>query len=181
MVCSIVFSTLIRSYAVSSRASCSTCNSNSLKATFVSTDFCSCRGGRNKYLTPTPSVSILSLSSLPPSRRWLLPIAVADSRHFVVDFLFQRELSGARPVPQRIASFVETRYRWQRTLFAHRGPVYSCVFDHSGYYLFSASDDSMLKMWRVRDALLVRSFKAHVGAISDISVVRLSIFTAPMN
>ncbi|RYG68548.1 hypothetical protein EON64_04930, partial [archaeon] len=63
------------------------------------------------------------------------------------------------------------RYKNLLTVSGHMlNPAYCSVFDSTGQYVLTGADDYLVKIWSVKDGLLVRTCKGHLGYISYIAV-----------
>ncbi|KAK7313662.1 hypothetical protein VNO77_38852 [Canavalia gladiata] len=56
-----------------------------------------------------------------------------------------------------------------RKLRGHRVAVYCTMFDGSGRYIISASDDSLVKIWSMETAFFLASCRGHEGDINDLA------------
>ncbi|KAL9168330.1 hypothetical protein ABFS82_04G008000 [Erythranthe guttata] len=55
-------------------------------------------------------------------------------------------------------------------LRGHRNAVYCAIFDRSGRYVITGSDDRLVKIWSMETALCLASCRGHEGDITDLSV-----------
>ncbi|XP_048336119.2 uncharacterized protein LOC107406056 isoform X1 [Ziziphus jujuba] len=52
----------------------------------------------------------------------------------------------------------------------HRDAVYCAIFDRSGRYVITGSDDRLVKIWSMETALCLASCRGHEGDITDLAV-----------
>ncbi|CAA0831983.1 Unknown protein [Striga hermonthica] len=57
-----------------------------------------------------------------------------------------------------------------KKLRGHRDAVYCAIFDRSGRYVITGSDDRLVKIWSMETALCLASCRGHEGDITDLSV-----------
>ncbi|XP_019441306.1 PREDICTED: bromodomain and WD repeat-containing protein 1-like isoform X2 [Lupinus angustifolius] len=57
-----------------------------------------------------------------------------------------------------------------KKLRGHRVEVYCAIFDQSGRYVISGSDDRLVKIWSMETALCLASCRGHKGDITDLAV-----------
>ncbi|KAL6525911.1 hypothetical protein OROMI_030306 [Orobanche minor] len=57
-----------------------------------------------------------------------------------------------------------------KKLRGHRNAVYCAIFDRSGRYVITGSDDRLVKIWSMETALCLASCRGHEGDITDLSV-----------
>eukprot|EP00897_Mesotaenium_endlicherianum_P009972 jgi/Mesen1/9002/ME000056S08408 len=57
-----------------------------------------------------------------------------------------------------------------KTLRGHRNAVYCAVFDKTGRYVVTGSDDRLVKIWSMETGLCLRSCRGHSGDITDLAV-----------
>lgn len=57
-----------------------------------------------------------------------------------------------------------------KKLRGHRDAVYCAIFDRSGRYVITGSDDRLVKVWSMETALCLASCRGHEGDITDLSV-----------
>ncbi|XP_074316032.1 uncharacterized protein LOC141652459 [Silene latifolia] len=55
-------------------------------------------------------------------------------------------------------------------LRGHRNAVYCAIFDRSGRYVITGSDDRLVKIWSMETALCLTSCRGHEGDITDLAV-----------
>ncbi|KAL9227629.1 hypothetical protein vseg_003297 [Gypsophila vaccaria] len=55
-------------------------------------------------------------------------------------------------------------------LRGHRNAVYCAIFDRSGRYVITGSDDRLVKIWSMEAALCLASCRGHEGDITDLAV-----------
>ncbi|KAK9684998.1 hypothetical protein RND81_10G248400 [Saponaria officinalis] len=55
-------------------------------------------------------------------------------------------------------------------LRGHRNAVYCAIFDRSGRYVITGSDDRLVKIWSMETALCLASCRGHEGDITDLAV-----------
>ena len=61
-------------------------------------------------------------------------------------------------------------FRCLKRLYGHLCPVYSVVFDMSGDFFFTGSDDHLVKVWSARSARLLWTLRGHAHEVTDIAV-----------
>ncbi|XP_064473415.1 bromodomain and WD repeat-containing protein 3-like [Ornithodoros turicata] len=57
-----------------------------------------------------------------------------------------------------------------RRLLGHLSSVYCCLFDRSGYYIFTGADDLLVKIWCATDGRLLATLRGHSAEITDLAV-----------
>ncbi|CAL0320874.1 unnamed protein product [Lupinus luteus] len=57
-----------------------------------------------------------------------------------------------------------------KKLRGHRVAVYCAIFDRSGRYVISGSDDRLVKIWSMETAFCLASCRGHEGDITDLAV-----------
>ncbi|KAF5184974.1 Bromodomain and wd repeat-containing protein [Thalictrum thalictroides] len=57
-----------------------------------------------------------------------------------------------------------------KKLRGHRNAVYCAIFDRSGRYVITGSDDRLVKIWSNETALCLASCRGHEGDITDLAV-----------
>ncbi|KAJ7532308.1 hypothetical protein O6H91_14G082300 [Diphasiastrum complanatum] len=57
-----------------------------------------------------------------------------------------------------------------KKLRGHRNAVYCAIFDRSGQYVITGSDDRLVKIWSSGSGLCLRSCRGHEGDITDLAV-----------
>ncbi|KAK7269614.1 hypothetical protein RIF29_22347 [Crotalaria pallida] len=57
-----------------------------------------------------------------------------------------------------------------KKLRGHRVSVYCAIFDQSGRYVISGSDDRLVKIWSMETAFCLASCRGHEGDITDLAV-----------
>ncbi|KAL8481278.1 hypothetical protein ACS0TY_027705 [Phlomoides rotata] len=57
-----------------------------------------------------------------------------------------------------------------RTFRGHRNAVYCAIFDRSGRYVITGSDDRLVKVWSMETAYCLASCRGHEGDITDLAV-----------
>ncbi|KAL6522887.1 hypothetical protein OROHE_016734 [Orobanche hederae] len=113
----------------------------------------------------------------PPSyMRW--PHRLADQ----VRGLSLREIGGGFPRHHRAPSIRAACYaiakpstmvqKMQniRSVRGHRNAVYCAIFDRSGRYVITGSDDRLIKIWSMETAYCLASCRGHEGDITDLAV-----------
>lgn len=60
----------------------------------------------------------------------------------------------------------------------HRDAVYCAIFDRSGRYVITGSDDRLVKMWSMETAFCLCSCRGHEGDITDLAVSLNNILVA---
>lgn len=69
--------------------------------------------------------------------------------------------------PERV---FEREGTWSRRLVGHSGPVYACRFSPDSQFLFSASQDSTIRLWCLGTFSAVVAYKGHIGPVWDLDV-----------
>ncbi|XP_007051094.2 PREDICTED: bromodomain and WD repeat-containing protein 3 isoform X1 [Theobroma cacao] len=57
-----------------------------------------------------------------------------------------------------------------KKLRGHRNAVYCAIFDRSGRYVITGSDDRLVKIWSMETAFCLASCRGHEGDITDLAV-----------
>ncbi|CAH9132580.1 unnamed protein product [Cuscuta epithymum] len=57
-----------------------------------------------------------------------------------------------------------------KRLRGHRDAVYCAIFDRSGRYVITGSDDRLIKIWSMETAFCLASCRGHEGDITDLAV-----------
>ncbi|KAL5996374.1 hypothetical protein ACLOJK_026451 [Asimina triloba] len=57
-----------------------------------------------------------------------------------------------------------------KKLRGHQNAVYCAVFDHTGRYVITGSDDRLVKIWSMETAFCLSSCRGHEGDITDLAV-----------
>ncbi|EPS61343.1 transducin family protein, partial [Genlisea aurea] len=57
-----------------------------------------------------------------------------------------------------------------KKLRGHRDAVYCAIFDRTGRYVITGSDDRLVKIWSMETAFCLASCRGHEGDITDLSV-----------
>ncbi|XP_018482991.2 uncharacterized protein LOC108854004 isoform X1 [Raphanus sativus] len=60
----------------------------------------------------------------------------------------------------------------------HRNAVYCAIFDRSGRYVITGSDDRLVKVWSMETAYCLTSCRGHEGDITDLAVSSNNTFIA---
>ncbi|ESQ32349.1 hypothetical protein EUTSA_v10003509mg [Eutrema salsugineum] len=60
----------------------------------------------------------------------------------------------------------------------HRNAVYCAIFDRSGRYVITGSDDRLVKVWSMETAYCLASCRGHEGDITDLAVSSNNTFIA---
>ncbi|GBG59276.1 hypothetical protein CBR_g32291 [Chara braunii] len=60
----------------------------------------------------------------------------------------------------------------------HRNAVYCALFDRTGQYIITGSDDRLVKIWEVNSGFLLRSCRGHQGDITDLAVSSDNVLVA---
>ncbi|EEF47272.1 WD-repeat protein, putative [Ricinus communis] len=93
-----------------------------------------------------------------------------------------REIGGGFAKHQRAPSFRCTCYAIAKPstmvpkmqnikkLRGHRDAVYCAIFDRSGRYVITGSDDRLVKIWSMETAFCLASCRGHEGDITDLAV-----------
>lgn len=76
-----------------------------------------------------------------------------------------------RPMPLRniVYSILPKQMRRLKRLVGHHQPVYCSIYDFSGDYVITGSDDHQLKVWSTRTAYLCHTLRGHEREINDIA------------
>ncbi|XP_050237494.1 uncharacterized protein LOC126687133 isoform X2 [Mercurialis annua] len=113
---------------------------------------------------------------LPVHLRW--PHMQADQVHG----LGLREIGGGFVKHHRAPSIRSTCYTIAKPLTmvqkmqtikklrGHRDAVYCAIFDRSGRYVITGSDDRLVKIWSMETAFCLASCRGHEGDITDLAV-----------
>ncbi|QCE13346.1 WD40 repeat [Vigna unguiculata] len=112
----------------------------------------------------------------PPHMRW--PHMKANQVHG----LNLREIGGGFPRHHRAPSIRSACYAIAKPstmvqkmqnikrLRGHRNAVYCAIFDRSGRYVITGSDDRLVKVWSMETAYCLASCRGHDGDITDLAV-----------
>ncbi|XP_027354990.1 PH-interacting protein isoform X2 [Abrus precatorius] len=112
----------------------------------------------------------------PPHLRW--PHMKANQVHG----LNLREIGGGFPRHHRAPSIRAACYAIAKPstmvqkmqnikrLRGHRNAVYCAIFDRSGRYVITGSDDRLVKVWSMETAYCLASCRGHDGDITDLAV-----------
>ncbi|KAL2341692.1 hypothetical protein Fmac_009632 [Flemingia macrophylla] len=112
----------------------------------------------------------------PPHMRW--PHMKANQVHG----LNLREIGGGFPRHHRASSIRAACYAIAKPstmvqkmqnikrLRGHRNAVYCAIFDRSGRYVITGSDDRLVKVWSMETAYCLASCRGHDGDITDLAV-----------
>ncbi|XVF22103.1 hypothetical protein REPUB_Repub12eG0145000 [Reevesia pubescens] len=65
-----------------------------------------------------------------------------------------------------------------KKLRGHRNAVYCAIFDRSGRYVITGSDDRLVKIWSMETAFCLASCRGHEGDITDLAVSSNNILVA---
>ncbi|XP_062083588.1 uncharacterized protein LOC133789944 isoform X2 [Humulus lupulus] len=65
-----------------------------------------------------------------------------------------------------------------KKLRGHRNAVYCAIFDRSGRYVITGSDDRLVKIWSMETALCLASCRGHEGDITDLAVSSNNVLVA---
>ncbi|KAM6558873.1 hypothetical protein CsatA_028112 [Cannabis sativa] len=65
-----------------------------------------------------------------------------------------------------------------KKLRGHRTAVYCAIFDRSGRYVITGSDDRLVKIWSMETALCLASCRGHEGDITDLAVSSNNVLVA---
>ena len=68
------------------------------------------------------------------------------------------------------SSSVLGSFRCLKRLYGHLCAVYSVVFDMTGEFFFTGSDDHLVKVWSSRSARLLWTLRGHSHTVTDIAV-----------
>ncbi|KAH7296782.1 hypothetical protein KP509_26G038600 [Ceratopteris richardii] len=127
-------------------------------------------------LLGTGSISLLNNNPGTPQIRCL------RNRAGQVHGLTLRELSGGLPRHRqapaiRAASYeilqpsvLVNRIQKIKTFRGHRNAVYCAIFDKSGEYIITGSDDRLVKIWSTATGFCLCSCRGHDGDITDLAV-----------
>ena len=77
--------------------------------------------------------------------------------------------SGLR-VSSLSSSSLLPSFRCLKRLYGHLCPVFSVVFDVSGDFFFTGSDDHLVKVWSARSGRLLWTLRGHSHEVTDIAV-----------
>ncbi|XP_009598019.1 uncharacterized protein [Nicotiana tomentosiformis] len=114
--------------------------------------------------------------SLPSYLRW--PHMQANQVHG----LSLREIGGGFPKHHRAPSIRLASYaiakpstmvqkmQTIKKLRGHRDAVYCAIFDRSGRYVITGSDDRLVKIWSMETGFCLASCRGHEGDITDLAV-----------
>jgi WD40 repeat protein len=98
--------------------------------------------------------------------------AILHQRRFLTD---AQRVVAFSPSGDTVATSGDHFHLWDlrtdqvRSLIGHQETVTSIEFSPDGQMLLSGSLDRTVKLWSVRDGILVRSFTGHQGGINAIS------------
>ncbi|KAL3849678.1 hypothetical protein ACJIZ3_011560 [Penstemon smallii] len=132
--------------------------------------------GSFSLLTCEKNKVIKQVRNVPSYLRW--PHMQADQ----VRGLRLREIGGGfskhhRAPSIRFASYaiakpsaVVGKMQNQKKLRGHRDAVYCAIFDRTGRYVITGSDDRLVKIWSMETAFCLGSCRGHEGDITDLSV-----------
>lgn len=67
-------------------------------------------------------------------------------------------------------SVLVNRIQIIKTFRGHRNAVYCAIFDKSGEYIITGSDDRLVKIWSTATGFCLRSCRGHEGDITDLAV-----------
>lgn len=70
------------------------------------------------------------------------------------------------------------KMQYVKRLRGHRAAVYCAIFDQSGRYVITGSDDRLVKIWSMETALCLSSCRGHEGDITDLAVSSNNILVA---
>ncbi|KAK2649656.1 hypothetical protein Ddye_017145 [Dipteronia dyeriana] len=119
---------------------------------------------------------VKQVKPLPTYLRW--PHMQADQLHG----LSLREIGGGFTKHHRAPSIRSACYAIVRPstvvqkmqnikkLRGHRDAVYCAIFDRSGRYVITGSDDRLVKIWSMETAFCLASCRGHEGDITDLAV-----------
>ncbi|KAI4329811.1 hypothetical protein MLD38_028156 [Melastoma candidum] len=128
--------------------------------------------------------SSIGAKSLPTFMRW--PHLQSNQIHG----LSLRELGGGFTKHQRSPSvhsachavakpfMLIQRMQNIKKLRGHRVAVYCAIFDRSGRYVITGSDDRLVKVWSMETAFCLASCRGHEGDITDLAVSANNILVA---
>ncbi|KAJ4838668.1 hypothetical protein Tsubulata_004268 [Turnera subulata] len=121
---------------------------------------------------------------LPSHMRW--PHMHADQVHG----LSLREIGGGFAKHHRASSVQSACYAIAKPstmvqkmqnikkLRGHRNAVYCAIFDRSGRYVITGSDDRLVKIWSMETAFCLASCRGHEGDITDLAVTSNNVLVA---
>lgn len=127
-------------------------------------------------LLPCDKYNVNKQVNLPSYFRW--PHMVADQ----VRGLSLREIGGGFSKHHRAPSIRFACYAIAKPstmvqkmqnikkLRGHRDAVYCAIFDRSGRYVITGSDDRLVKIWSMETAFCLASCRGHEGDITDLTV-----------
>ncbi|CBI36946.3 unnamed protein product, partial [Vitis vinifera] len=70
------------------------------------------------------------------------------------------------------------RMQNMKKLRGHRDAVYCAIFDRSGRYVITGSDDRLVKIWSMETAFCLASCRGHEGDITDLAVSSNNVLVA---
>nr|XP_043635528.1 PH-interacting protein-like isoform X2 [Erigeron canadensis] len=132
--------------------------------------------GPFSLLGSTQNETVPPVKALPAYLRW--PHMQADQVHGIG----LREIGGGFPKHHRAPSIRFACYAIAKPstmvqkmqnikkLRGHRDAVYCAIFDRSGRYVITGSDDRLVKIWSMETAFCLASCRGHEGDITDLAV-----------
>ncbi|GKU85339.1 hypothetical protein SLEP1_g19 [Rubroshorea leprosula] len=86
-------------------------------------------------------------------------------------------IRGACYVIAKPSTMVQKMQNIKR-LRGHRNAVYCAIFDQSGRYVITGSDDRLVKIWSMETAYCLASCRGHEGDITDLAVSSNNVLVA---
>ncbi|KAI4371378.1 hypothetical protein MLD38_019620 [Melastoma candidum] len=139
-------------------------------------------------LLGTGSFSLLNekqkVKRLPPMMRW--PHKQADQlrglslREIGGGFTRHHQAPSIRAACYAIAkpSTMVQKMQNIKRIRGHRNAVYCAIFDRSGRYVITGSDDRLVKIWSMETAYCLASCRGHEGDITDLAISSNNILVA---
>lgn len=81
-----------------------------------------------------------------------------------------RTTHGPVPLTRTVPTDLYTKYEFRRRVMGHLAPTYCVCFDHTGQFIFTGSDDDLIKIWCAQTNRLLRTLRGHKGHVCDMSV-----------
>lgn len=79
-------------------------------------------------------------------------------------------LHGPDTYTKTIPTELYINYEMQKRIMAHLASTYCVCFDQTGQFIFTGSDDHLIKIWCARTGRLLRTLRGHKGHVCDMSV-----------
>lgn len=82
-----------------------------------------------------------------------------------------RELLGCH-VSRQVSPLREIipRYEAVKAVLAHEFAIYTVLFDETGRYFYTGSDDTIIKKWDARTLRLLSTFRGHKEEVVDMDI-----------